>query len=264
MEVEMPGCVLPDTGEVITVASCDDCAKSYSGGCLEDAPGGVQVHISGFCFVRNVLVRTLADILLDIGASQQIDRVALDSLNLASAEISLSPGNDEMLALTPEIRTKLTQEITGGIAQLASTYMSTIHFRDDVLLKGGRGRELKAIYDHSLHELYRLASRNLRLFHQTATTWFVLHPFVEAMVREARRTPGSGDQVFTADLLKRCKALLHNYSAASKNNEFRNDLREISEDLDAFEGLSASEAVSALHSLPQRHKGSTRFQDEQR
>jgi hypothetical protein len=243
----MPGCVLPENGEVIAVSSCDECDKIYNGGCLQDQSSGPTFKVT-FCFIRNVLVRTLSDVLVDIGSSQRIAPSVVRHVSIGSLDEG-KPVSGDPLPLTADLRASLTTKITGGIAQLASTYLSTIHFRDLVLLKCARGKELKALYDRNLSDLYHLTAADLSIFHDAATTWFSLHPFVEAMVDVARDPQGSKHQTvrLTPDVLEKCISLIRRFIKASPSVEFRHDLESVHDELKGYKNLGAAEALSKLY-----------------
>ena len=105
-----------------------------------------QVNPVTFCFIRNVLTRTLANVLVDIGSTSEITTLAVSHVDItASPPKNMSPG--ELQPLTPELRADLAQRITGGILKLATTYRDTTAFRDIVLRSCPRGIELERHYD---------------------------------------------------------------------------------------------------------------------
>jgi hypothetical protein len=242
----MPQCRLP-SGEVISVGSCAECDKQYNGGCFSDStPGTIQFNIP--CFVRNVLIRTLADALLDVGSTDTISVTAVEALAMSGERPDKQSGEAALRPLTPALREELAREITGGIMQLAATYRTTVDFRDHVLLPSPRGRELKEHYDRQLAEIYHVAARDLHLVHDAAATWLAVHPFVAAMVDLARDggTIEAAGPVLSAEQYRRCTALFRRFRQGSDDAAFREVLTEIEREFEGYEGLTAQDALEKL------------------
>jgi hypothetical protein len=225
----------------------------YNGGCFgDDLPG--TIHFNLPCFVRNVLVRTLSDAILDIGSSQTISTKALSYLDICQkrGEHALQ---EKQLRLSARLRREIGRKLTGGIAQLSTTYLTTVDFRDRVLLKCKRGRELKRLYDVHLGEIYRVTALNLPLFYATARVWLAVHPFVADMVsitRDTREDGGSGTMRMSAQQYRSCLTLLRKFRAASSDEKFRQALASLEQEFAGYKGLTASEAVARLTGSTQR------------
>jgi hypothetical protein len=247
----MPQCRLPD-GTVIFVSSCQECDKTYNGSCFGDTsePGTVVFTLP--CFVRNVLVRTLADALLDAGSCGAVTAEAIHYLSIGR-EHEVKPSGDSRQPLTSALRENLARNIAGGIMQLAATYYTTVEFRDRILLASRRGRELKAHYDQHLGEIYHVTALNLDLLHEAATVWLSVHPFVASMVRLTRgereeKDPQDGAAYLSAEQYDRCKTLIRRFRDASKDHEFRRILEEIEGEFEGYSGLTAAESLDQLRS----------------
>ena len=242
----MPQCRLPD-GTVIGVSSCAECDRTYNGECLGDATPGT-IHFNIPCFVRNVLIRTLADALLDVGSADSVSEMAIESLVMGAERERPPSAETGLRPLTPELREDLARQITGGIMQLAATYRTTVDFRDRILLTSPRGIELKEHYDRQLGEIYHVAARDLDLVREAAATWLAVHPFVASMVSLTGENGSAEDErtTFSTEQHQRCVALFRRFRDASEDVPFRQILDEVERELSGYEKLTAQESLAKL------------------
>lgn len=248
----MPSCRLPD-GSVIGVGSCQECDLSFNGACMDDpvfGPGGLVLKA---CFVRNVLLRSHADALLDIGSADSVSARAISYLAIGDKRTK-EPPTAEVQRLTPKLRRDLARQITGGMLQLATTYRTTVNFRDIVLMSTPRGRQLREHYERNLGEMYQVATQNLQLVQQASTTWLAVHPYVAAMVKLTQEMAGPKDKNLTlsAEQFQACKALLASFRDASQDLTFKHVLANLDHELDTYRGLNAAAALVQLRAAPVR------------
>jgi hypothetical protein len=195
-----------------------------------------------------VLIRVLADALLDVGSTDSVSEAAIESL-VMGAERERSPSAKTGLRpLTPELREDLAGQITGGIMQLAATYRTTLDFRDRVLLASPRGIELKEHYDRQLGEIYNVAARDLDLVQEAAATWLAVHSFVASMVNLTRENGSTEDEgtTFSTEQYQRCAALFRRFRNASDDVSFLQILDEVQRELSGYERLTARESLAKL------------------
>jgi hypothetical protein len=243
----MVQCRLPD-GTVIGVGGCPEC-DALNGGCLRDHAGGLGPSIS-FCFVRNVLVRTLADTLVDVSSSVGVTATFTENLNIVFSDEQ--PQNTQFILLSDDMRRDMAGQITNQILELAATYLTTVDFRDRVLMPTLRGRQLKEYYDRYLAETYGVASGELGLTKEAAATWLSVHPFVSAIVAQTQSEtdPSSSQERLSEEQFQRCKELLRRFREGSANEEFRRLLGDIEQEFEGYNGLTAIEALERMRSTP--------------
>jgi len=137
------------------------------------------------------------------------------------------------------------------ILTLASTYPTTLEFRDGLLATTRRGRQWKRYYDRHLGEIFHVAHKDLELMNASATTWLALYPFTRAMVRAASGR-AAAKIVFTKRDHKTCVGLIRRFRKGSEDARFRKVLTELERELAGYAGLTAEEAVARLRKSPTR------------
>jgi hypothetical protein len=242
---------------VTTVDSEEDCRASFGTPVGADAGtgggGGFTIFGIKVCFVRNVLTRSLGDMILDIGASDSIaGDVPVDLL--ARGKVA-GKGRSKPIALSPARKRRYATALSKNILTLAATYQSTIDFRDHILLATARGKQLKAHYDAHLPAIYAAAGGRSSLLRESAQTWMALHPFVARMVEAAGASSSKRKRTeprLTSQNVKRCVKLIRSFQAASEDRGFQSLLGELEAELSGYSGLTASQALQRLRNAPAR------------
>ncbi|MFP4896239.1 hypothetical protein [Paraburkholderia sp. EG304] len=124
-----------------------------------------------------------------------------------------------------------------------------------------RGRELREIYDNNLNHLYRVATEDMQLVHDAATTWLAIHPYVAAIVKLAQKDEGtqrgqagskSQNPSLTSKQFRACKSLFSRFREASQNAGFRTIMEQLEAEFDTYKDLKATEALEQLRGAPTR------------
>jgi len=204
----------------------------------------------GRCFVRNVFARTLSSTLLDIGWADAVGQGLIDALSVQSRSKSQAGSKRRrgIVKLTPAKRGTLAARAGKTILTLASTYPTTVEFRDGLLTTTPRGRQWKRYYDRHLSEIFHVAHNDLELMNASATTWLALYPFTRAMVRAAsgRRRGAAKKIMFTKRDHRACVNLIQRFRKGSEDVRFRKVLNELERELAGYAGLTPEEAVAKL------------------
>ncbi|MBO0926237.1 hypothetical protein J1G44_17315 [Cellulomonas sp. zg-ZUI199] len=257
----MPDCFYTDTAgnhHIVTVSSCQECYR-MGGSCMDDGGGPPPIGPGTvtFCFIRNVLTRSLANLLTDVGSSAAISRSALALIDTDDEVIPPARGHvrragggprddDALVPLTGDLRSQVAARVTDSILRLATTYRDTVAFRDDVLMPTTRGRRLRDHYDVNLPHLYAAAARDLGLVRRTAATWLSIHPFVAAVVAAARGLDEDGDVELTPEQVAACKQVFRDFHDASSDEEFRHLLDDLEREFEGYAGLTPRAALERL------------------
>lgn len=257
----MPDCFYTDdvgNHHIVTVSSCRECYER-GGSCMDDGGGPPPVGPGPvtFCFIRNVLTRSLANLLTDIGSSTDISRSALalvdadDDMRPAAREDARGVGaapldDDALVPLTEDVRSQIAARVTDSILRLATTYRDTVSFRDDVLMPSARGQRLREHYDANLPHLYAAAARDLGLVRRTAATWLSIHPFVAAVVAAARGLDDDREVELTPEQVAACKQVFRDFHDASRDEGFRHLLDVLEREFEGYAGLTPRAALQRL------------------
>lgn len=223
-------------------------------GGVAESEGGTEPKPWYKCFVRNVLTGGLADLLLNVEASDAVSGDFAASLKIPWNR--RAPKAGRVVKLTPGSRRRLIATAMRSMATLAKTYRTTLQFRDGLLSNTPRGKQYKRYYAKHLGEITRVASQDEWLMNRAGTTWLAVYPFVKAVVAEGARRKGAagrgGSIRFSRSDHKRCVDLITRFRDASKDPTFKSVLREVDKDLAKYAGLSATEAVDRLRNTPAR------------
>ena len=224
-----------------------------AGGTPMESPDKKKVD-NGWCFVRNVFSRALSSTLLDIGWADAVGQGLIDALSVPSRRKNAAGSKHarRIVQLTSAKRGALAARAGKTILTLASTYPTTIEFRDGLLATTRRGRQWKRYYDRHLSEIFHVAHNDLELMSASATTWLALYPFTRAMVRTASggRRGAAKKIVFTKRDHRTCVSLIKRFRKGSEDARFRKVLTELQGELAGYVGLTPGEAVAKLQESP--------------
>jgi hypothetical protein len=173
--------------EVVQVSNCD-----------LDCPPPHQCNPHAFeCFVRNVLTRYLAELVLDVGTPTTTGIVAsIPEVLLAglpsvsefqeSESSEAQPGVEPVVPLTDGRRQAIAEGAGARILELAATYQTQVDFKSYVLEGTELGDQVVELYHRYLPSIWEVARSRFDLFERSRELWLRTHPLVAEVVALAR------------------------------------------------------------------------------
>jgi hypothetical protein len=255
-------CKSRETGgaDCYMVQNCDRC----QGAQFSCNPHGFE------CFVRNVLTRALAELILDVGApttrgvATGIVETLLRDLparqEFAGKPRAFAAGVPDVYELNESRRRSLAHTAADKIIELASTYNTQVAFRNRVLLKTPRGKQLARLYMVSLPAIWEVARRRYDLIESSRQLWLELHPLVATIVRLADDRAGL-DQTrhgskpvlrITDRHFQAIAAVAAEFRKETKSRKFQRAIDDVMRELKRYVGLTAEEALGRLRATRAR------------
>ena len=124
-------------GDTTTVMPSERACTANGG--VPEQEGGTEPKPWYKCFVRNVLTGGLADLLLNVEASDAVSGDFPASLKIPWNK--RAPNARRVVKLTPGSRRRLVATAMRSMATLAKTYRTTLQFRDGLLSTTPRGKQ---------------------------------------------------------------------------------------------------------------------------
>ena len=146
----------------------------------------------------------------------------------------------------------MTRSLGQIILDLGTTYQSQIAFRDLVLNTSQIGRRFVKLYYRINPKMLNAARRNPTLLGQAIHTWFIIAPFVQAVVAASdsetkERRPGQRPIRFTRATHQRLIRLLRAIGNEGKDKTLRRDLKEVEAELRRYVGQTSEEVLRTLN-----------------
>jgi hypothetical protein len=160
-----------------------------------------------------------------------------------------------MIKLNQGRKKKLLKAATDRIAELASTYIVTLDFRDEVLQQTPRGQQMTRTYYDNLDQIWEAAKDNVGVIKESRENWLRTRPFVEEILNAARGRPGTATRFTQADYAQ-LRALAKRYrEAKSSNQRFKDTVEELEAELAGYVGLDGNQAFEKLKNTPPKSTG---------
>jgi hypothetical protein len=155
------------------------------------------------------------------------------------------------------IKTIMTRSLGQNILDLGTTYDAQIAFRDDVLNGSPIGRRFVRLYYRHNPSALKLVAANPTLLGQAIHTWFIIAPFVGAVVAASSSNGGgragqNSRMRFNRAIHGRVVRLLRALRAESGNPGLKRALLDVEAELRHYVGLTPEEALATIKRRPRR------------
>lgn len=147
----------------------------------------------------------------------------------------------------------MTRSLGQIILELGTTYNAQVAFRDTVLNISPIGRRFVKLYYRINPKMLDVARRNPTLLGEAIHAWFIIAPFVQAVVMAAStsdtktRSAKQRPIRFTRAMHGRVVRLLRSIRNEGEDKALRRDLIKVEAELRRYVGLTPEEALEKLN-----------------